>query len=139
MTHNLFISHSWTYSDQYQRLVALLDSYPGFSYKNYSVPKNDPIHNAQTQTQLREAIRTQMQPASVVLILAGVYSTYSKWINIEIELAQRGFYSPKKVIAIEPWGAERTSMIVKGAAHKTVGWNASSIVRAIQELETIIV
>jgi len=31
-----------------------------------------------------------MKHASVVLILAGVYSTYSKWINIEIDLAKNG-------------------------------------------------
>ena len=34
MTYNLFISHSWTYSDAYEKLVALLDAKPYFSYKN---------------------------------------------------------------------------------------------------------
>ncbi|WP_421777363.1 TIR domain-containing protein [Gardnerella sp. KA00225] len=33
-------------------------------------------------------MKNQMQHASCVLILSGIYSTYSKWINIEIELAQ---------------------------------------------------
>lgn len=51
-----------------------------------------------------------MQPASCVLIMVGVYSTYSKWINIEIELAQS---MNKKIIAIEPWGTEKTSTVVK--------------------------
>lgn len=40
MTYNLFISHSWAYSDAYKRLVALLDAKPYFSYRNYSVPKD---------------------------------------------------------------------------------------------------
>ena len=106
MTYNLFISHSWTYGDAYDRLVDMLNAKPYFSYKNYSVPKYDPIHNVSNDYQLKEAIRRQMQPASCILILAGVYSTYSKWINIEIELAQS---MGKKIIAIEPWGAERTS------------------------------
>ena len=78
MTYNLFISHSWTYSTQYNNLVRLLDASPYFSYKNYSVPKDNPIHNAPYQYQLKEAIRRQMQPASCVIIMAGVYSTYSK-------------------------------------------------------------
>lgn len=104
MTYNIFISHSWSYSDEYERLVALLDRKPYFSYKNYSVPKNDPIHNAPTVGLLREAIRSQMQPASCVLILAGVYSTYSKWINEEIDLAQS---MGKKIIAVEPFASER--------------------------------
>lgn len=129
MTYNIFISHSWTYSDAYQKLVNLLDSKTYFTYRNYSVPKNDPIHNARYDYQLKEAIRRQMQPASCVLILAGVYATYSKWINIEIELAKS---MGKKIIAIEPWGSERTSLTVKRAADEIVGWNTDSIVSAIR-------
>ena len=127
--YNLFISHSWAYSDQYDRLVSLLNAAPNFDYRNYSVPKDDPIHNAPYQYQLKEAIRRQMQPASCVIILAGVYSTYSKWINIEIELAQS---MNKKIIAVEPWGASHNSAVVKNAANETVGWNTSSIVHAIR-------
>lgn len=41
MTYNLFISHSWTYSDAYEKLISLLDADQYFTYKNYSVPKND--------------------------------------------------------------------------------------------------
>lgn len=129
---NLFISHSWTYSDAYQRLIDLLNSDPNFEYRDYSVPKDDPIHNARNTAELKEAIRRQMAPATCVLILAGVYSTYSKWINFEIELAQKGFYTPKKIIAIEPWGAEKTSFTVKAAADEIVAWQASSIISAIR-------
>lgn len=86
--YNLFISHSWNYSNTYDNLVRLLNNKPYFSYKNYSVPKNDPIHNASNDYQLKNAIRQQMRHASCILILAGVYSSYSKWINIEIELAK---------------------------------------------------
>ena len=129
MTYNLFISHSWTYGDAYDKLVDMLNAKPYFSYKNYSVPKYDPIHNVSNDYQLKEAIRRQMQPASCILILAGVYSTYSKWINIEIELAQS---MGKKIIAIEPWGAERTSSKVKSATHIIVRWNTESIINAIR-------
>lgn len=129
MTYNLFISHSWAYSDTYNGLVHLLDSKSYFDYKNYSVPKNDPIHNAGSEYQLKQAIRAQMQPASCVIILAGVYATYSKWINIEIELAKS---MGKKIIAVQPWGAEKTSVVVKNAADVIVGWNTDSIVGAIR-------
>lgn len=129
MTYNLFISHSWTYSDAYDKLVNLLDDAENFSYKNYSVPKNDPIHHAPYDYQLKAAIKNQMQHASCVLILTGVYSTYSKWINIEIQLAKE---MGKTIIAIEPRGAERTSLVVKQAADKVVGWNTKSIVNTIR-------
>ena len=39
----------------------------------------------------------------------------------------------KKIIAIQPWGAERTSIVVKHAADTIVGWNTASIVRSIKE------
>lgn len=130
MMYHLFISHSWTYSDAYERLVGLLDNARYFSYKNYSVPKYDPIHNASNTWELKAAIRNQMQHASCVLILAGVYATYSKWINIEIELAKE---LGKTIIAIEPRASERTSSVVKQAANKVVGWNTNSIVGAIRE------
>ncbi len=129
MTYNIFISHSWAYGDEYDNLTKLLKDKPFFEYRDYSVPKNDPIHNAPNTYQLKEAIKRQMQPASCVLILAGVYSTYSKWINIEIELAKS---MNKKIIAIEPWGAEKTSIIVKNAADVIVKWNTDSIVNAIR-------
>lgn len=128
MIYNIFISHSWSYSDAYDKLVDLLNSNTYFDYKNYSVPKNNPIHNARYDYQLKEAIKNQMQHASCVLILAGIYSTYSKWINIEIELAQE---MGKKIIAVEPWDSEKTSSVVKNAADVIVKWRTDSIISAI--------
>lgn len=129
MVYNIFISHSWTYSSQYDGLLGLLDSNPYFEYKNYSIPKDNPIHHATYDYQLKTAIREKMQHASCVLILAGVYSTYSKWINIEIELAQE---LGKRIIAVEYWGSERTSYKVKCAADEVVKWNSSSVIKAIR-------
>ena len=133
-THHLFISHSWDYSNSYERLVALLENRRYFQFKDYSVPRDDPIHNAPSDKALADAIKRQMAPCSVVLILAGVYATYSKWIDKEIKLAQAGFREPKPIVAIEPWGSERTSTTVKSAANRIVGWNTESVVRAIREL-----
>lgn len=133
-TYHIFISHSWKYSDAYEKLIALLDKATDFTYCDYSVPEDDPIEGAKTDSQLKAAIKEQMAHASVVLILAGVYSTYSKWINKEIELAQSGFVKAKPIIAIQPWGAEKTSIVVKAAADQIVGWNTNSIVNAIKSL-----
>ena len=33
-TYNLFISHSWSYSDTYDKLKELLDTRPYFFFKN---------------------------------------------------------------------------------------------------------
>ena len=130
-TYNLFISHSWTYHNEYEQLVNLLNqqiSY-SFNYKNYSVPKNDPIHYASNDNELRNAIENQIRPASCIIILTGVYATYSKWINIEIEIAKR---LGKRIIAVNPWDSDRTSQVVKNNADYIVGWRGSSIVNAIK-------
>ena len=134
-THNLFISHSWDHSDGYEKLVALLEKRTYFRFKNYSVPRNDPVHNANDDDALRRAIRTKMLPCGVVLVLAGVYATYSKWIDAEIGLAKYGFRNPKPIVAIEPWGSEKTSRLVKQSADRVVGWNTESVVGAIRELD----
>lgn len=128
--YRLFISHSWTYGDAYDKLTQMLDA-QGLDYYNHSVPKSNPLHTNGTQKQLREAIEAQIRGTSCVLILAGVYATYSKWINEEIAIAKS--YG-KPIIAIQPWGAEKTSTVVKGNADKIVNWQGSSIVTAIKEL-----
>lgn len=133
-TYNLFISHSWAYSNTYDGLVNLLDARKYFSYRNYSVPKDDPLHTSGTDKALYAAIKKKVSPCSVVLILAGVYSSYSKWIDKEIQIAQTEFSTTKPILAIEPWGSQRTSVKVKDAADKIVGWNTESIVSAIREL-----
>ena len=129
--YNLFISHSWTYNNTYEDLTKLLNNASYFSYKNYSVPKDDPIHNANNDTELYNAIEEQIRHASVVLILAGVYSSYSKWIDKEIEIAQN---LNKPILAIEPWGSEKTSAKVKNSADRIVRWNTDSIVSAIRNI-----
>ena len=132
-THNLFISHSWTYSDAYHKLCGLLDSRDYFFYKNFSVPKDDPIHTNGTDKQLLEAITNKVQLSHVIVIMAGVYSTYSKWINKEIVVANKAFSNPKPIIGIKPWGQTNVSKVVKENAVELVGWNTESIVSAIRK------
>lgn len=131
--YNIFISHSWAYGDAYDKLIKMLNDDPRFSFKDYSVPKDDPIHNAPNSAQLSKAIQDQMRFCDVIIILAGVYSTYSSWINKEIDIA-KGFTNPKPILAIEPWASEKTSTVVKDNADKIVKWNTSSIVSGIRDL-----
>ena len=133
-TYNVFISHSWAYGRQYDGLVNLLRKDSSFQFRNYSVPKDDPIHDASNDRQLREAIRRKMQPCSVILILAGIYVNYSKWINKEIDLTKTGFSTPKPIIAVKYWGSKRTSIPVKNKAQAVVKWNSRSIINAIKEV-----
>ncbi|MHC8398653.1 TIR domain-containing protein [Pseudomonas sp. MDT1-17] len=128
-TYHLFISHSWNYAHTHEDLVPLLKAQPGFAFKNFSVPPHNPILDAPTDKQLESAIEDKIRPCSAVLIMAGVYSTYSKWINKEIDIAKR---MGKVIIAIKPFGAERISTVVRRAAHAECAWNTNSIISAIR-------
>lgn len=132
-SRSLFISHSWAYGAAYEKLVALLDAAPNFLYSNYSVPKDDPVHDPPDTEALYKAIKNQMVFCDVVLIMAGKYATYSKWIEREIQIAKKDF--SKAIVAIRPWANEQVSSVVSGAADKLVSWSTSSIVSAIRELD----
>ena len=90
-TYKLFISHSWAYSDAYEKLCNLLGDASTFVYSNYSIPKDDPVHT-KSDVVLYEAIKQQMTFCNVIIILAGVYSSYSKWVEKEITIADRLVY-----------------------------------------------
>lgn len=131
--YNLFISHSWKYSDAYVKLVSLLNNAAYFSYKNYSVESSNPLtinNKIYYESELKNKLRIQMRTCHVVLILAGVYSSYSEYIQMEIQIAKE---LNKPIIAIEPSASEKTSLIVKNNAKCIVGWNTSSIVDAIRK------
>lgn len=131
--YNLFISHSWNYSNAYERLTNLLNNAPYFYYKNYSVSKDDPliIRSKFYESELKNKIKNQMRSCHAVLILAGVYASYSDSIDMEINVAKE---LGKPIIAVEPWASEKTSQKVKQNADKIVGWNTNSIISAIREL-----
>ncbi len=133
-TYDIFISHSWAYGDAYEKLSKMLDAASNFSYRNYSVPKDDPVHDADSDTELYKAIKKQISPSNIVIIMAGKYATYSKWIEKEIKIAKAEFQNPKPILAVAPWGNQQVSSVVSEAADEIAGWNTNSIVGAIRKL-----
>lgn len=127
-TYRIFISHAWQYSSGYNRIVGMLNDANNFSWINYSVPEHDP-KDADNDRRLEQALKNQIQPTHIVLVLAGMYANHRKWIKKEIEIAQE-FNKP--IVGIKPWGSERTPTVVSDAANEMVSWNTSSIVSAIR-------
>ncbi|MCG8639987.1 MAG: TIR domain-containing protein [Desulfobacterales bacterium] len=134
---HVFISHSWAYSNHYATLSDWIFKrnwsvgQASLDFRDYSVPKNDPIHNANNDRQLRNALYNQIARSHVIVIPTGMYANYSRWIQKEIDGS--GYYG-KPILAVNPWGARKTSTIVKGAADQLVGWNADSVVKGIWRL-----
>ena len=119
----LFISHSWDYSDDYRRLKSLLENRGYFNFRNYSVESDEPKNDW-------AEIEKNIKWCSTVIVIAGVYASYSSSIKKEIQLAQRHF---KPTLAIIPWGSDRASDL-RNECDRVVGWNTESIVSAIREL-----
>ena len=137
MQIHVFISHAWSYSGHYDTLADWIFNnnwslgQASLDFRNFSVPKNDPILNANNDTQLRTALYNQISRSHVIVIPTGMYANFSKWIQKEIDGA--GVYG-KPILAVDPWGAERTSSVVSNAAQKIVGWNKRTVVSGIWEL-----
>ena len=138
-THQIhvFISHSWSYSGHYDTLSSWIFGQSwrfgqaSIKFLDYSVPRDDPIHNAPTQKALQEAIYAKIARTHVVVIPTGMYTNYSKWIQKEIS-GSNSYEKP--ILAVNPWGQQRTSSVVSSAANLTVGWTSKSVVGGIWQL-----
>lgn len=126
--YTLFISHSWQYGSYYNRLLEFLVEQE-LEFYNHSIPSEDPIHTNGTDKQLIQAIESKLIGASCVIVVAGVYASYSKWMIKEIEAAKE---MNKCIIAVQPWASEKTSKYIKDNADIIVKWQGKSIVEAIK-------
>lgn len=126
--YRIFISHAWRYSQEYERLVRLLASYPWFKYRNYSVPSYRPL-KVSSEQELVQALYRQIRPVHIVIVLSGLNVNYRYWIQKEIEIA---LTLGKLIIGIKPWGRKRVPELIKIVANEIVGWNTKSIVNAIR-------
>ncbi len=132
-TYDLFISHSWRYNDEYNRMVELLNGAPFFEWRNYSCPEHDPAIDPDSEAgrrKLIQALREQIRPVNCVIVLSGLYVAYSYWIQKEIDIAVE-FNKP--IIGVKPWGSEKVPQIVQEVANEIVGWNTDSIISAIRK------
>lgn len=139
MTHyiSVFISHSWSYSDHYDTLSEWIfdtswnvDGTP-IHFTDKSVPKDDPIHNAPNAETLKQAIWSRIVDSHVVVIPTGMYANYSNWIGKEIDGA-RAYSVP--ILAVDPWGQQKSASVVMNNASHDVGWNKKSVVGGIWKL-----
>lgn len=134
---HVFISHAWAHSHHYKTLSSwIFDEtwtvgQASLNFHNYSVPKDDPIHNVPNTQALQDAIYNQVARSHIVVIPSGMYATHSKWIQKEIDAAK--LYE-KPILAVNPWGQERKAGVVLSNANEGVGWNKKPVINAIWQL-----
>ena len=136
-TIHVFISHSWAYSEHYDTLSDWIFNenwsigQASLEFKDYSVPKDDPLHTNGTVRELKEKIYDKIKRSHVIVIPTGMYANYSKWIQKELDGAA---VFTKPILAVNPWGQEKKSSVVQEAANQSVGWNKKSVVTGIWNL-----
>lgn len=130
MGRRLFISHSWSYSERYNSMVSLLENRPYFEFVNYSVPETKafgPMANAA----MKEQLRNQIRPVQCVIIIGGMWTNHSDWIQFEMDFAAS---IGKPILGVRPRSAKVMPAAVIEIAHKVVNWNSDSIVAGIREI-----
>ena len=127
--YHIFISHAWLYNEPYNTLVKWINNDTDIQWANYSVPIENPI-DTNKKRELKQKLTNKIALSNVVIILAGMYATYSEWIDYEIDEAVR---MGKYIIGVRPWGQERIPKKVQDNATIMVGWNSKSVTDAIKK------
>jgi len=132
--HNIYVSHSWSVADTYDKLVRVLQSDPSFAFRLFGLAKNDPVHATGVSYELRAAMRHPMSQCHVLVVQTGVYAQFGKWINEELELACATFELRRRVLAIDTFGPDPKPTPVQERADRVIGWTKSGIITAVREL-----
>lgn len=127
--YHIMISHSWDYDEHYEKIVEWLNDANNLQWTNYSVPLTNPI-DASGKKDLKEKLKNRISLCSCIIVLSGMYVTYSEWIDYEIDTA---IELSKPIIGVEPWGQEKVPQKVTNNADVIAGWNSYSVVRAVRD------
>jgi len=130
MSKRLFISHSWSYSERYVSMVNLLTNRPYFDFTNYSVPETKAF-GPMADAAMKEQLRNQIRPAQCVIIIGGMWTNHSYWIQFEMDFASS---IGKPILGVRPRSAKVMPQAVVNVSNLVVNWNADSIVAGIRQI-----
>ncbi|WP_407673287.1 TIR domain-containing protein [Paenibacillus silvisoli] len=132
LTYKLYISRSWNHSFAFNELDNLFHS-----INQSSGGENDcfsfqlapsPEYKGRRRYEL---IREKMRECDAVIVLCGVYNSYSDWISKEIVASKHELNKP--IIAIRLYKERTISPMIKKHADRIVELNADQILDAISE------
>lgn len=130
---NVFISHSWQHINDLKNLKSLLENRGYFNVEFKQVEPENPI-NSEKSAYIRQVLKNKIGDSNVVLGIAGMYASYSDWMDWELNTAvSMGI----KVVGVIPWGQVRISQTVTKYSSEVVRWNTESIVDAIRRNSNI--
>ena len=127
--YKIFISHSWDNSDDLYNLRKLLNERGYFNVEFNEVSKDEPI-NSDNTAYIRRRLKEKISKSNIVLAIAGIYASYSDWMEWELDQA-KDLGIP--IVGIIPRGQDHISTVVSSRSKEDVRWNTESIVTAIRK------
>ncbi|TJY41301.1 hypothetical protein E5161_12790 [Cohnella pontilimi] len=127
--YNLYLSCAWNYNSMNKDLHDLLGAREDFRYRSIYLSPQHAVFQTNDERKIYESIRSKIKFCDAVIMLCGVYSNYSRWINKEIIACKDELNIP--LIAVQRFDANRTSQVMKENADVIVNWQADEIIAAI--------
>lgn len=127
----LFASHSWAHGHHRDGLHTLVSPEwrKGVDFHDLSASEEHPLHYGDDHDRLVGLLAERIRKCDAVLLLAGMYSSYSYWIEVEATLAR---HYNKPILAIAPHGQKRLSSVATEASpFQPIRWRGESVRNAI--------
>lgn len=126
--YHIFISHSWKYPNDLENLRNLLKERGYFNVEFEEASADEPINSANANY-IKKRLTEKISNSNIVLGIAGMYASYSDWMEWELDKAiELGV----PIVGVIPRGQERISQTVSSRSIQDVRWNTESIVAAIR-------
>jgi hypothetical protein len=121
----IFVSHSWSHDEDYNRLIKAFKSL-NFKFYNHSIPEYK-AQDLKTGGEIEQKINNQLLYSRCLLVLGGNYSE-KYWIKKEVEIAKS---LQKKVIVVRPWNTNEIPDYLKNSADDIVDFIPKEIIKLI--------
>ena len=134
-TYDLFLTHAWHYTDEWQQLVAILDRHLG-RWRNWSLPWHDTSidrYTADGKVQLDALLNGHISMTAAVILVPETAKTGDGrfWLNKQLELATK---HSKPVIGVMPVSGDPFPESLASSTRTIVRRDAEEIVNAVRAL-----
>lgn len=132
-TYDVFVSHAWRYHDDWQRFCDVMNAFPRFRWRNFSVPWYDPAIDVNTERGKRlvlDSLEAQIIPCHAAVAPDSVLAIRSarRWIEEGIRIARA---HGKPVLGLPAFGATQVSAELAALVDRSMVWDAEGIAQAI--------
>ncbi|OQW30841.1 MAG: hypothetical protein A4E19_08825 [Nitrospira sp. SG-bin1] len=137
--YDLFVTHAWRFHEDWTKFTELMDKVPRLLWRNFSLPWHDPAISPNTEAGgrfIRSSLESQIIPAHVVVLLAGVYEIRSArlWVDMEVEMAKKHNKPIVGMPAINKGTIPDELMALCDASSQ---WDAAQLIATIDQVRSL--